>query len=42
MLISIEPHITCNFRGGGGGGGGLNIRTDKHAYAVLKRRIFDN
>ena len=20
----------------------LNMRTDKHAYAVLKRRIFDN
>ena len=22
ILISIEPHITCDFRGGGGGGGG--------------------
>ena len=22
MLISIKPHITCDFPGGGGGGGG--------------------
>ena len=58
-LISIEPHITCDFTGGQDPyppldphmnrgavktdrNRSLNVRTDKHAHAEFKRRIFDN